>query len=329
MSADANAEVVKNNDKYIPTIDLREYFDAKSHEEKMGLVEKVRKACLEHGFFQVVGHGVPVESQRAMLKACKTLFDLPDQQKRQISLYKYSWRRGYEGPGQQQANDPHHGDYAPDAKEGFFVGKELPLHAVDFLKGPNVWPPQLAESEFRQPVMEYYAHVHRVGYKVMEVLAVSLGHSPSLVESFTRDAAQFLKLLKYPAHTWTDTRKFGSGQHTDYGGLTILLQDPGKDGLEVWHEATQKWIELPALEDKFVINLGDMVQRWTGGTYKSTLHRVINKTGGERYSVPAFWHGDLDAKNPLNPNDPSDETVLQFIKKKFYKGYGLKDDLAA
>jgi isopenicillin N synthase-like dioxygenase len=119
---------------------------------------------------------------------------------------------------------------------------------------------------------------------------------------------------------------FGSGQHTDYGGLTILLQQPGADGLEVWHAATQQWVELPALEDRFVVNLGDMVQRWTGGRYKSNLHRVINKAGTERYSVPAFWHGDLDARNPLDPLDTSEETVSQFIKKKFYKGYGLSDN---
>ena len=81
---------------------------------------------------------------------------------------------------------------------------------------------------------------------------------------------RFLERLKYPPHTFTDKCQFGAGQHTDYGGLTILLQQPGEDGLEVWHTATHQWIELPALEDKFVINLGDLIQRWTGGMYKST-----------------------------------------------------------
>ncbi|KAF3769440.1 Clavaminate synthase-like protein [Cryphonectria parasitica EP155] len=161
----------------------------------------------------------------------------------------------------------------------------------------------------------------------MEVLMVSLGHPASLVKTFD-DVAMFLKLLRYPEHTFKDPRQFGSGQHTDYGGITILLQQAGQDGLEVWHAATKQWIALPAVEDKFVINLGDLIQKWTGAEYKSTLHRVINKTGAERYAVPAFWHGNLNSTNPLNPTDGDTETVQQHIKKKFYKGYGLVDEVA-
>ncbi|KAK0614864.1 putative 2OG-Fe(II) oxygenase family oxidoreductase [Bombardia bombarda] len=323
--------VVKNDEKYIPTIDLREYFEPQTPTSKEELVTKVRVACLEHGFFQVVGHGVPVESQRAVLEACKLFFDLPMEKKRAMSLHKFSWRRGYEGPGEQKANDPHKSrdEIMPDQKEGFFVAGDLPLRDVGFAKGPNIWPAEedLASNVFKDPVMEYWSHMVDVGRKIMEVLVVSLGHPPSVLESFTNDVAAIIKLLRYPAHTFTDPRLFGSGQHHDYGGLTILLQQPGQDGLEVWHQRTQQWIELPALEDKFVINLGDMVQRWTGGVYKSTLHRVINKTGTLRYSVPTFWHGDLHATNYLDPNDKSTETVQEFIKKKFYSGYNLSDDL--
>ncbi|RFU24288.1 hypothetical protein B7463_g12051, partial [Scytalidium lignicola] len=319
-----NAAVVDNEEKYIPTIDLRGYFEPTSPTSKAEVVEQVKRACLDHGFFQVVGHGVPVESQRRMLAACKTFFDLPKEKKTELALQKFSWRRGYEGPGQQKANDPHHGDALPDQKEGFFVGNELPLHKIGPLKGPNIWPPELAESDFRQPVEEYYKHSIRVGYMVMEVLIVSLGYSASILDTFTHDPAMYLKLLRYPEHNFTDPRQFGSGQHTDYGGLTILLQHPGQDGLEVWHAATQQWIALPALEDKFVINLGDLIQRWTGGVYKSTLHRVINKTGDERFAVPAFWHGDLDTTNPFDPHDNKD-TVVEFILKKFNKGYGLPE----
>ncbi|THC97084.1 hypothetical protein EYZ11_003462 [Aspergillus tanneri] len=79
----------------------------------------------------------------------------------------------------------------------------------------------------------------------------------------------------------------------------------------------------PAVEDRFVINLGDMVQRWTDGEYQSNLHRVIIKAGTERFSVPAFWYGDLEATNPLNPSDTSGENVQEFIRKKFYQDYSL------
>ena len=139
---------------------------------------------------------------------------------------------------------------------------------------------------------------------------------------------RLLKLLRYPAHTSVDPRQYGSGEHSDYGGITILLQQPGKDGLEVWHAATKQWIYVPAVEDKFVINLGDMVQKWTGGEYKSTVHRVLNKVGGERFTVPAFWYGDLDATNPLNPNDKSGETVSQHLKKQFNRAYALPSEIS-
>lgn len=69
------------------------------------------------------------------------------------------------------------------------MGKELPLDQVDFGKGPNVWPPDLAENDFHRPVMEYYEHARKVGFKVMELLAVSLGHPPSILKDFTTDAA--------------------------------------------------------------------------------------------------------------------------------------------
>ncbi|PCG92743.1 Oxoglutarate/iron-dependent dioxygenase [Penicillium occitanis (nom. inval.)] len=179
-----------------------------------------------------------------MLATCKTSFDQPKGKKVRLSLHQYSWRRGYEAPGQQQANDPHQGDLLPDQKE---ATSWLPLHDVGPGKGPNIWPPDLADSEFRESVMKYFSHMKQVGLKVMEVLAVSLGYSPDVLDT--------------PRRALPYKRQFGAGQHTDYGGLTILLLQPGKDGLEVWHAATHQWIELPALEDKFVINLGDLIQR--------------------------------------------------------------------
>jgi len=90
-----------------------------------------------------------------------------------------------------------------------------------------------------------------------------------------------LKLLHYPPHTSTDPLQFGAGAHTDFGALTILLQQPGADGLQVYDAKNGEWMPVPATEDVFVVNMGDLVQKWTGGQYASTLHRVsipIRKT---------------------------------------------------
>lgn len=157
---------------------------------------------------------------------------------------------------------------------------------------------------------------------LLEILVIGLGHSPDVLESFTREPVCNLKLLHYPPHTSTDKRQFGAGAHTDFGGITILLQQPGKHGLQVYYEPTGEWLPVPAVEDVFVVNLGDLVHKWTDGQYRSTVHRVINAADGDRYSVPCFWHGDLHAINPFKPGDGNAETVEEHIRKKFDKSYG-------
>ena len=193
---------------------------------------------------------------------------------------------------------------------------------ISFIHGPNVWP-ELPEEEFHGPVWEYYGEMIRLGRIIWEILVQSLGHPVDVLEGFTKHPGVFMKLIRYPPHDSADPRQFGAGPHTDFGGVTCLLQQPGKDGLEVWHAGNEEWVPIPAKEDIYVVNLGDMIQKWTGGEYKSTRHRVINKGDGERLSIATFWHGDMDATSPLNPNDASNETVEQYIITKFSKQFKL------
>lgn len=163
----------------------------------------------------------------------------------------------------------------------------------------------------------------KLGRIIWEILVQSLGHPVSVLDGFTKHPGVFMKLIRYPPHNSVDPRQFGAGPHTDFGGITCLLQQPGKDGLEVWHAVNEEWIPIPAQEDIYVINLGDMVQKWTGGEYKSTRHRVINRGDGERLSVATFWHGDMDATSPLDPNNRNNVTVEQYIINKFSKQFKL------
>lgn len=106
----------------------------------------------------------------------------------------------------------------------------------------------------------------------------------------------------------------------------MLLQQPDKCGLQVFHAASGGWLPIPAIEDVLVINIGDLIARWTNCTYNSTLHRVINNvSGGDRYSVRCFYQGDLSATNPFDPNGTDRETVEQHIRKKFDASYGFSD----
>lgn len=141
------------------------------------------------------------------------------------------------------------------------------------------------------------------------------------LESFTREPACNLKLLHYPPHLSKDVRQAGAGAHNDFGTLTILLQQPGKHGLQVYHG--EEWLNVPAVEDVFVINVGDLLSKWSGGVYRSTLHRVINASGSDRYSVPCFYEGDYSATNPFDPSQSGGETVEEHIRRKFDLSYGL------
>lgn len=159
---------------------------------------------------------------------------------------------------------------------------------------------------------------------LLELLVLGLGHEVSVLDSFCAEPVQNLKLLHYPQHISTDERQFGAGAHTDFGAITMLLQQPGKHGLQVYYAADNKWLDVPAVEDVIVVNIGDLVQKWTNGTYRSTLHRVINAAEGDRYSVPCFYEGDFRATNPFDPGDKNGETVEEHVRRRFDSSYGLK-----
>jgi isopenicillin N synthase-like dioxygenase len=194
--------------------------------------------------------------------------------------------------------------------------------------GPNVWP-DLPEADFRGPVSSYYQHTSELGKTIWSILLEGLNQPLSLVDQFAKRPIVPMKMIRYPPHSQAAAGQFGIGAHTDFGGVTILFQQPGKDGLEVWHEGREAWIDVPALEDVYVINCGDMVQRWSGGQYKSARHRVINKADGERMSCATFWHGDVHASNPLKPDDPNRETVGQLLAKRFRNQYSFSKEFLA
>lgn len=165
---------------------------------------------------------------------------------------------------------------------------------------------------------------------IWEMLLQGLGHSTGLMDKFTRRPLIMMKMIRYPSASATLPGQFGVGAHNDFGGVTVLLQQPEKEGLEVWHDERQEWTPVPAVEDVYVINCGDMIQRWSGGVYRSAKHRVINKADSQRLSCAPFWHGDFAATNPLNPNDPNKDTMGQLLIRRFATQMPLpKETIAA
>ena len=194
--------------------------------------------------------------------------------------------------------------------------------------GPNQWP-NLPEEKFHGPVWDYYEETTKLGRTIWEILLEGLGYSPALLEGFTKRPIIMMKMIRYPPLNATRPGQFGVGPHTDFGGVTVLLQQPGKEGLEVWHEGKEAWLPVPSIENVYVINCGDMIQQWSRGEYKSARHRVINKGDSERLSCATFWHGDSGATNPLNPNDPSKATVGQLLTKRFGNQFSLPKEVIA
>ncbi|KAL8882137.1 MAG: hypothetical protein Q9198_000809 [Flavoplaca austrocitrina] len=308
----------------LPIIDLTGYLAPKSPEDREQVIAQVRDAARQYGFFQIRGHGVPLSLQQDLLRCIHNVFSLSNEEKLKMSFLENPCRRGYEASGMSHRE----GDALPDAKECFFVGREDPVVELSGVYGPNVWP-NLPEEDFRGPVWRYYQETSELGKTLWSILLQGLGQSPALVDQFAKRPIVPMKMIRYPPHSQVREGQFGIGAHTDFGGITILLQQPGKDGLEVWHEGQEKWIEVPALEDLYVINCGDMVQRWSGGVYRSARHRVINKADGERMSCATFWHGDVHATNPMKPDDPNNETIGQLLAKRFGNQYSFTKEFLA
>jgi isopenicillin N synthase-like dioxygenase len=190
----------------------------------------------------------------------------------------------------------------------------------------------LPEDEFRGPVWEYYKATDQLGQTIWKILLQGLGYqSPEdIMARFTKKPVVTLKLIRTPPAQTPKRNKaqltqFGTWPHTDFGGVTCLLQQPGKDGLEIWSEEKGGWVLIPAVEDVFVINVGDLMKEWSGGLYKSVKHRVIN-IPDVRYSCATFWLGDVHITNPLSLGSYLNaKTVGEQIYERFRKQYGLWD----
>jgi len=116
----------------------------------------------------------------------------------------------------------------------------------------------------------------------------------SVFEDFSKNPIESVRLLHYPPHPdFEDETLVGTGAHTDFGAITLLLQD-GNSGLQVLNQDRNEWIDVKPRDDAYVVNIGDMLSIWTGGVYKSNIHRVINNSGTERYSIPFFLDGNPD-----------------------------------
>ena len=164
-----------------------------------------------------------------------------------LKLDNNTWNRGYETFGSQILEL----GTTPDIKEGYYIGEEISKSHPYFINkklnsGPNVWPTALSNvKEFEETSMEYYKAMHALARDVLDVLALTLGLSNDYFSGFTTDAVATLRYLHYPPQPKYSDEKLsrGIGAHTDFGSVTLLMQDE-VDGLQVFEKETNEWLDV-------------------------------------------------------------------------------------
>lgn len=274
-----------------PVIDIEPLTN--SDGDKIAVAEQMAQACKDSGFFYIKGHGVDTAIQDDLERLSWEFFDLQETKKSEIAMDKggNAWR-GYFSMERELTSGK------PDLKEGLYFGEQMSLDhpmviAGTPLHGPNLFP---EITGFKTAVLDYLSALNKLGAILMEGLALSLKLSSEFFESLYMTHPLFLfRIFHYPAPTQEHLalRQWGVGEHTDYGVLTILKQDPA-GGLQVLTK--EKWTDAPYIENTFICNIGDMLDLMTGGYYRSTPHRVLNKSGRGRLSFPFFFDLDFDAR---------------------------------
>jgi isopenicillin N synthase-like dioxygenase len=250
--------------------------------------QRIDAACREVGFFAVSDHGVPDSLRRRVIDLAAQFFALPTTEKAHVSMAHGgpAWRGWFPLGGELTSG-------IADLKEGFYFGRELPADPRP-MHGPNLWPRQPAA--LRGAITEWMAAMERVGQHVLALMAEGLGlQSSFFTDGLTADPTPLFRVFRYPPHPSGDDTHWGVGEHTDYGLITLLAHD-GTPGLEV--RASDNWVAAPHDPELLICNLGDMLDRLTGGRYRSTPHRVRNHASHDRYSLPFFldpgWEATID-----------------------------------
>ncbi|MFQ3667182.1 MAG: 2-oxoglutarate and iron-dependent oxygenase domain-containing protein [Sphingomonadaceae bacterium] len=251
------------------------------------------------GFAIVEGHGVPQPVIDAALAAMKAFFALPEAEKRQAHVPGQGGARGYTPFGIETARDSD----LFDLKEFYHVGRELAEgHPYRPFMPPNVWP--AAPAEFRDSALALFDALETAGQRILRAIAVHLGQAPDFFADPVQDGNSVLRLLHYPPVP-EDAPNLRAGAHEDINVITLLL-GAEEAGLQLLSRDGE-WLDVTALEGSLVVNVGDMLQRQTGGTLPSTTHRVVNPAPERRhiprYSMPFFLHFRPDwLIEPLVPN---------------------------
>ncbi len=285
--------------------------------------QRIDAALREQGFFAVTGHGVPPAVVAHAFEASRRFFALPQAAKERWHIDGWPHEEAHGRPKLPHPQGPRRGPFValggltrsgrlggaikrgfdpigwqsldpgqpPDVKESFYLGVES--------IGPNQWPDESLLPGFRAACNVYSKTLDALARRLMALFETALQLRPGYFDSYMQNPTVTTRLLHYPPQpALAAPGQIGCGAHTDWGALTLLAQDDA-GGLQV-QSPKGDWFDVPPIPGSFVVNVGDMAQRWTNDRWRSTMHRVINKRSSrDRYSIAYFF--DLDAQSRIEP----------------------------
>ncbi len=285
---------------HLPTVDVAPLLTASPGPDELAeAAAAIDRACRDTGFFAVVGHGITPDDRERLERAARAFFALPAEEKSAIAMERAgaAWRGWFPVGGELTSGRPDH-------KEGIYAGIEHPpdhprVVTGTPLHGSNLFPAEPAD--LGPAVLDRLAAMRPVADAVLRAMAVGLGQDADWFERhLTADPTVLFRIFHYPPQPPGDDETWGVGEHTDYGLLTLLAHD-GTGGLEIG-AADDAWSPIEVEPDVLVCNLGDMLERLTGGRYRSTPHRVRNTAATGRLSFPYFFDPSWDATVPTLPS---------------------------
>ncbi|XWS38615.1 hypothetical protein CRYUN_Cryun19dG0145900 [Craigia yunnanensis] len=263
----------------LPIIDL-------SSQDRLSTAITIRQACLDHGFFYLVHHGVEEELINKVFELSKKFFSLPVEEKIKLAIKHH---RGYTGLYDEKLDTSL--SAKGDSKESFYVGPLTENHL-------NQWPSEEDLPSWRSTMEAYHKKVLSAGTQLISLIALALNLDEDFFHKLgaLNEPLGFMRLLHYPGEVDSSKEEiYGASAHSDYGMITLLLTN-GVPGLQVCREKSKQprvWEDVPSISGAFIVNIGDMMERWTNCLFRSTMHRVV-PTGEARYSVAFFVDPNKD-----------------------------------
>lgn len=295
---------------------------------------QIDAACRDWGFFYITGHGIPPERIDALLAAAKAFFALPEAEKLKIDITRTAHHRGYGAIATEQLDPTQPSDLKETFDMGFHMAADHPeVLAGKPLRGPNRHP----DLPGWAPLMEqHYAGMQALAQTLLRAIALALGIERDFFDARFAEPISVFRMIHYPPrHTARSADQPGAGAHTDYGCVTLLYQDDA-GGLQV-RNVHGEWIDAPPIPGSFVVNIGDMMARWSNDRYTSTPHRVISPLGVHRYSMPFFAEPHPDTEISCLPNCSSADnppkyppvTSAEYLLSRFADTYAYRREETA